>query len=389
MSRPRVLIIDDDPSVTQILHDQLKSEGLRVTVTSHAEEGFDSAVKDPPELVLLDVNLPGATGFQICDRLRKNESTHAVPIVMMSGAAKWPNQQQIGKSLGANDYIIKPFEAKDVSAKVHSLLGTTPMPPEEEELPPPAPEPVPEEPATPPPAPVAAEPLVTDQPLYPLEPPPAPAPQISPDPELPALALSESTGPNDEAAPAPRFEPRDSSEVLRVRPALTVGSDSPLPLLVWVLLVIHTGLSMAGLYSEGVPASGELLRTALQTIGGWALLLGLLVGVSAVVGIRMTPRTALRLMGLAGIPILLRAVLRFVILFHPSLAAVGAAINVTRLDMPLSCMRPLDIFELFSVVLLGFQMRGYPSATTSKIIWAIGLIILAWLFAAQGYFQPL
>src|SRR5579862_7594133 len=103
----RLLIIDDDTMITGLLHEHFSSEGYEVVVKHMAEEGFAQAQKTPPDLILLDVNLPDATGFQMVWRFRKEcDVTKETPIILMSGAARHPSQRLIGKQMGADDYIL-------------------------------------------------------------------------------------------------------------------------------------------------------------------------------------------------------------------------------------------------------------------------------------------
>jgi len=120
----RILIIDDDLMVAQLLREHLCNEGYEVTTTSMAEDGYKSAVENPPDLIFLDVNLPDATGFQICGRFRMTPVTQSIPIIMMTGAARWPNQQEIGKRMGASEYILKPFNIIHVGERVDALMGS-------------------------------------------------------------------------------------------------------------------------------------------------------------------------------------------------------------------------------------------------------------------------
>ncbi len=119
----RVLIIDDDLMVSQLLREHLSNEGYDVDAAFQAEEGFEKALKTPPDLILLDVNLPDATGFQMCGRFKEHALTTSIPIIMITGAARWPNQQAIGKQLGANEYILKPFDVIQLVDRIHSLMG--------------------------------------------------------------------------------------------------------------------------------------------------------------------------------------------------------------------------------------------------------------------------
>jgi CheY-like chemotaxis protein len=208
---PRVLVIDDDLMVAQLLREHLTNEGLAVETANHGEEGFSCAVANPPDLIMLDVNLPDATGFQMCGRFREHPTTRAIPIIMMTGAARFPNQQAIGRSLGANDYVLKPFDVVKVGEQVHKLIGSTPGPkPAEIPAPQPQLQPLPEP---------------AQAPAPPLEPqafPSAPATDFSPfaplTPPEPAAAMTTQNGffPNTTHPEMPAFPPAPTASAVPV-----------------------------------------------------------------------------------------------------------------------------------------------------------------------------
>jgi DNA-binding response OmpR family regulator len=133
----RILVIDDDVLLSQLLKEHLTQEGFEVTSASLAAEGLEKALTNPPDLIMLDVMLPDATGYQTCGTLRKNPQTHFVPIIMMSSAARHPGQQSLGRLMGANDYMLKPLDLTETGDRVHSLIGD--IPPVRKTPPPPAP----------------------------------------------------------------------------------------------------------------------------------------------------------------------------------------------------------------------------------------------------------
>jgi four helix bundle protein len=120
---PRVLVIDDDMMVAGLLKEHLTNEGYDVSAVHMAEEGFQVAVQTSPNLIMLDVMLPDATGFQMCSRLRAHPTTRSIPIIVMTGSARWPNQQYWGRRLGANEYILKPFNVIEVGERVRNFVG--------------------------------------------------------------------------------------------------------------------------------------------------------------------------------------------------------------------------------------------------------------------------
>src|SRR3954467_722670 len=105
-----VLVIDDDPSLTHLLSLHLSDEGHRVQAFQRGSDGLDAALREPPDLILLDVMLPDITGFQLCSKLRLNSQTKRIPIIMMTGVARYPNQRAFAMERGADEYLLKPFE---------------------------------------------------------------------------------------------------------------------------------------------------------------------------------------------------------------------------------------------------------------------------------------
>src|SRR5262245_50198565 len=106
----RVLIIDRDAYTTSLLKAQLGMQGDEVIVTHRGDDGLAKAVESKPDLIILDAILPDATGFQLCNQLRKTKETESTPIFMLSSLAQYPNQQQYATQRGVTEFINKPFE---------------------------------------------------------------------------------------------------------------------------------------------------------------------------------------------------------------------------------------------------------------------------------------
>jgi four helix bundle protein len=124
-----VLVIDDDLHVAGFLKSHLTHEGHEVTLAHHGEEGFRKAVEIHPDLILLDVFLPDATGFQVCKQIRQENATQSIPIIMMTGAARFPSQKMYGLERGANEYVSKPFDITEIDLLIHKYIerGNTEM----------------------------------------------------------------------------------------------------------------------------------------------------------------------------------------------------------------------------------------------------------------------
>lgn len=121
MAKPRILIIEDERGLTQSLSYFFKSQEYEVTVADDGREGLHKAQVSLPDVVLLDVMLPGLNGLDVCRELRAGERTRDIPIIMMT-AKNEETDQIVGYSLGADDYVGKPFSNKVLLAKVKALL---------------------------------------------------------------------------------------------------------------------------------------------------------------------------------------------------------------------------------------------------------------------------
>jgi two-component system, cell cycle response regulator len=120
---PTVLAIDDSPDVHRLLDVRLRPEELILHHALDAEEGLAKAVELRPDLILLDVDLPLVTGFEVCQRLKSEPSTASIPIIFLTGATEIHTKVQ-GFDLGAVDYVVKPFEPAELRARVRAALRT-------------------------------------------------------------------------------------------------------------------------------------------------------------------------------------------------------------------------------------------------------------------------
>lgn len=113
-----VLIIEDDPSIANLQRDYLEINGMKVTVEHDGQDGLDSALQHPYDLVIVDIMLPSLDGFEICKAIRKTQQT---PIMIVS-AKKEDIDKIRGLGLGADDYLIKPFSPNELVARVKAHI---------------------------------------------------------------------------------------------------------------------------------------------------------------------------------------------------------------------------------------------------------------------------
>ncbi len=120
--KPRILVVEDDPHILLGLEEVLGSEGFLVTVCRRGDQAIDVAAKTKPTLIVLDVMLPGLSGYDICKQLRSKKVT--TPILMLTAKGQ-EIDKVVGLDLGADDYVTKPFGVRELLARIHALLRRT------------------------------------------------------------------------------------------------------------------------------------------------------------------------------------------------------------------------------------------------------------------------
>lgn len=121
MARENVLIIEDEEDIQELIAYNLGKEGYQITAVASGEEGFRTAKAKQPNLIVLDIMLPGMDGLEICKLLKADAKTQHIPIVMLT--AKGEESDVItGLELGADDYIVKPFSPKVLVARIRTIL---------------------------------------------------------------------------------------------------------------------------------------------------------------------------------------------------------------------------------------------------------------------------
>jgi DNA-binding response OmpR family regulator len=119
MSEPRILIIEDEPDLLRGLALNLKAEGYCVLTASRGDAGIEQALRDHPELVLLDIMLPGMNGLDVCRELRRKG--FEAPIIMLTAKAEEVDRV-VGLEIGADDYVTKPFGIRELLARIRARL---------------------------------------------------------------------------------------------------------------------------------------------------------------------------------------------------------------------------------------------------------------------------
>jgi DNA-binding NarL/FixJ family response regulator len=117
-----ILIIEDQPVMRKNLSLMLQMEGYELSTASNGREGIDTALKRPPDLILCDIMMPEADGYEVLRTLRANEPTRMTPFIFLTAKGEKPDIRS-GMNLGADDYLTKPVESSDLLAAVETRLA--------------------------------------------------------------------------------------------------------------------------------------------------------------------------------------------------------------------------------------------------------------------------
>lgn len=115
----RILIIEDDPSITLMVRNNLEYEGFKVSSVADGRQAIQAARSFMPDLILLDLMLPGLDGFEICRAI--SQSSLGIPVIILSARSQSADKVR-GLELGADDYITKPFSLDELLARVHAVM---------------------------------------------------------------------------------------------------------------------------------------------------------------------------------------------------------------------------------------------------------------------------
>jgi two-component system phosphate regulon response regulator PhoB len=124
MAREKILVVDDEQDVLELVRYNLEREGFRVDTAASGEEALRKAAAKPPDLIVLDLMLPGIDGLDVCHELKASGKTSHIPLVMLTAKGE-ESDIVAGLELGADDYVTKPFSPKVLTARIRRLLKRT------------------------------------------------------------------------------------------------------------------------------------------------------------------------------------------------------------------------------------------------------------------------
>jgi DNA-binding response OmpR family regulator len=121
MKKPKIVVIEDEVDILEVINYNLSKEGFDVCSALDGEEGLALVKKEVPDLVLLDLMLPGLDGIEICRKLKTDYSTRSIPIIMVTAKGE-ESDIVLGLGMGADDYMVKPFRPRELMARIRSVL---------------------------------------------------------------------------------------------------------------------------------------------------------------------------------------------------------------------------------------------------------------------------
>lgn len=121
MNKQRILIVEDEADIRELLAFNLQREGYAALETGNGRDGLDMARAQRPDLILLDVMLPGMDGFSVCRELERDPVTARIPVIMLTARGEEVDRI-VGLELGADDYVIKPFSVRELILRIRAIL---------------------------------------------------------------------------------------------------------------------------------------------------------------------------------------------------------------------------------------------------------------------------
>ncbi len=123
-----VLVVEDEADIAELVKYHLEKEGLAIRTVGDGKHALELIVRDHPDLIILDLMLPGMDGLELCRRLRSSSATQGIPIIMLTAKAEEVDRI-VGLELGADDYVSKPFSTRELVARVKAVLRRATAPP--------------------------------------------------------------------------------------------------------------------------------------------------------------------------------------------------------------------------------------------------------------------
>lgn len=121
MSRKKALVVDDEHHITELIQFNLENSNFDVLISDNGEDAIRIVGEQTPDVIILDLMLPGIDGFEVCKRIRSSERSSKIPIIMLTARGE-ELDKVLGLELGADDYLTKPFSVRELLARIKSVL---------------------------------------------------------------------------------------------------------------------------------------------------------------------------------------------------------------------------------------------------------------------------
>jgi DNA-binding response OmpR family regulator len=119
MAKGKILVVDDEQDMAKALKVRLKANGYHVVLASDSVQAFVMAGKEKPDLIILDIMIPGGGGFVVAERLKQSQTTHHIPIIFLTGI---PGGEEKAHQLGASGYVMKPYHPDELMETIYRAL---------------------------------------------------------------------------------------------------------------------------------------------------------------------------------------------------------------------------------------------------------------------------
>jgi two-component system alkaline phosphatase synthesis response regulator PhoP len=126
VKREKILVVEDENDILEVIQYNLAREGYKVTCTRDGDQGLTRIKRDAPDLVILDLMLPGLDGIEVCRRIKQDPITNGIPVIMVTAKSE-ESDVILGLGVGADDYLTKPFSPKELVARVKTVLRRGPL----------------------------------------------------------------------------------------------------------------------------------------------------------------------------------------------------------------------------------------------------------------------
>src|SRR4030043_1744827 len=117
----KLLLADDSITIQKVVELILAEEDFEIKSTNNGEEALAVLPSFKPDIVLADIEMPKMNGYQLCEKIKQAPSTNAIPVILLTGAFE-PIDEELAKHVGADDFIVKPFESQELTSKINSAL---------------------------------------------------------------------------------------------------------------------------------------------------------------------------------------------------------------------------------------------------------------------------